>query len=134
MPRGGFRLPAVDSNFTDPQRPAGLARWPAIDGVAMDMHAKEWKGSLDRLWSAPHLDFAQAARLVADIARSDEPALQRAAAQALPSLRGACLKGADRGAREVARRRLSAIRDVLHALGAPRFGKRGNAALNRTAH
>jgi hypothetical protein len=92
-------------------------------------HAKEWKDAVDRLWSAPQLDYAQAARLAAEIARGEEPALQSAAAQVLPSLRGASLKGADRSAREVARRRLSALRDLLHALDAPRFGKRGHAAL-----
>ena len=96
--------------------------------------AQEWKRTVDRLWSAPSLDYAQAARLAAEIARSEEPALQRAAAQVLPSLRGACLKGADRSAREVARRRLSALRDVLHALDAPRFGKRGHAALAPQVH
>jgi hypothetical protein len=93
----------------------------------MLVHAKEWKRTVDRLWSASHFDYAAAARLAAEIASSDEPALQRAATQALPSLRGACLKGADRSAREVARRRLSALRDALHALDAPRFGKRESA-------
>ncbi len=100
----------------------------------MVAHAKEWKRTLDHLWSAQSLDYAQAARLAAEIARSEEPALQRAAAQVLPSLRGACLKGADRSARELARRRLSALRDVLHALDAPRFGKRSHAAPTPQAH
>jgi hypothetical protein len=100
----------------------------------MVAHAKEWKRAVDHLWSAQPLDYAQAARLAAEIARSAEASLQRAAAQALPSLRGACLKGADRSAREVARRRLSALRDVLHALDAPRFGKRSHAALTPQEH
>jgi hypothetical protein len=95
----------------------------------MDGQTIEWKRAADRLWSAAEFDHASAARLAAEIARSGEPALQRAAAQALPSLRSACLKGADRAARELARRRLSAVRDVLHALDAPRFGKRVHAAL-----
>jgi hypothetical protein len=43
------------------------------------------------------------------------------------SLRNAALTSADRRAREVAHRRLSVIRDVLHTLTAPRFGKRGTA-------
>ena len=90
----------------------------------MSKQTIEWKRLVDRLWSAADLDYAQGARLVAEIAGSEEPALQRAAAQALPSLRGACLKGADRAARARARRRLSAVRDILHALDAPRFGRR----------
>jgi hypothetical protein len=100
----------------------------------MVAHAKEWKRTVDRLWSAQSLDYAQAARLAAEIAHSEEPALQQAAAQVLPSLRGAGLKGADRSAREVARRRLSALRDMLHALDAPRFGKRGHGALTLQEH
>jgi hypothetical protein len=62
------------------------------------------------------------------MARSGEPQLQHAAAQALPSLRGACLRDAERRTRDLARRRFGAVRDVLHALTAPRFGKRGHAA------
>ena len=50
--------------------------------------------------------------------------MRQAAAQALPSLRGACLKTSDQMSRNVARRRFGAIRDALHALDAPRFGKR----------
>ncbi len=93
----------------------------------MDAQAREWKGAVDRLWSATALDYAQAARLAAEIARSEEPRLQHAAAQALPSLRSASLKDAERRTRDLARRRLGAVRDVLHALAAPRFGKRGHA-------
>ena len=91
----------------------------------MDVRVKEWKLGVERLWSAATLDHAQAVRLVAEIVRSEEPRLAYAAAQALPSLRAASLKGADRSARALAHRRLGAVRDVLHALGAPRFGKRG---------
>ena len=92
------------------------------------MHGQlsEWKLSLERLWSASTSDYHEVARLVADIARgSDDAALRDAATQALPSLRNASLKGADRSARELARRRLSVVRDALHVLTAPRFGKRG---------
>ena len=42
-----------------------------------------------------------------------------------PSLRSASLRDSDRGAKALARRRLGTVRDVLHALTAPRFGKRG---------
>jgi hypothetical protein len=104
------------------------------DGIAMDKQTIEWKRTVDRLWSAESLDYAQGARLVAEIARSEEPALQRAAAQALPGLRSACQKGADRTTRERARRRLSAVRDVLHALDAPRFGKRISALSPQDLH
>jgi hypothetical protein len=94
----------------------------------MDAQAQEWKGAVDRLWSAPVLDYAQAARLAAEMARSEEPRLQQAALQAMPSLRSACLKDAERRTKDLARRRLGAVRDVLHALTAPRFGKRRHAA------
>jgi hypothetical protein len=94
----------------------------------MDAQAQEWKGAVDRLWSATALDYRQAAQLVAEMARSEEPRLQQAASQALPSLRSASLRDAERRTRDLARRRLGAVRDVLHALTAPRFGKRGHAA------
>ena len=93
----------------------------------MDVQTQAWKREVDRLWSAPVLDEREAARLVAEMACSEERALQQAAAQALPSLRHACLKGADRMAKALAQRRLGAVRDVLHALTAPRFGKRRSA-------
>jgi hypothetical protein len=91
----------------------------------MDARLKEWKLVVDRLWSSAAPDYAQAARLAAGIARSEEPRLAGAAAQAVASLRSASLRDADRGATSLARRRLGAVRDVLHALTAPRFGKRG---------
>jgi hypothetical protein len=88
---------------------------------------RDWKRAVDRLWSAAALDYRQAALLAAEMARqSEDRALAHAASQALPSLRGACLKSTDRRARDLARRRLGAIRDVLHALDAPRFGRRGS--------
>jgi hypothetical protein len=92
----------------------------------MDMQHKQWKRDADPLWSASAFDVREAAALGAEIARhgADE-GLRQAAAQALPSLRGACLKSADQISWNVARRRFGAIRDALHALDAPRFGKRG---------
>jgi hypothetical protein len=94
----------------------------------MNRQLGEWKINLERIWSAAAPDYREAARLVADIARgSDEAALREAATQALPSLRNASLKGADRSAKELARRRLSIMRDALHVSTAPRFGKRGGA-------
>jgi hypothetical protein len=91
----------------------------------MELQQKQWKRDTDRLWSASPFDVRGAAALAAEIARhgADER-LRQAAAQALPSLRGACLKTSDQMSRNVARRRFGAIRDALHALDAPRFGKR----------
>jgi hypothetical protein len=93
----------------------------------MEARLKEWKLIVDRLWSAASPDYAQAARLAAEIARSDAPRLGSAAAQALPSLRSASLSSADRSVKALAHRRLGVVRDVLHELSAPRFGKRGSA-------
>ena len=53
--------------------------------------------------------------------------MQHAASQALPPLRAAVAKGADRRSQAIAERRFAAIRDALHAATLPRFGKRGNA-------
>ena len=91
----------------------------------MELQQKHWKRDADWLWSASPFDIREAATLAAEIARhgADE-GLRQAAAQALPSLRGACLKTSDQMSRNVARRRFGAIRDALHALDAPRFGKR----------
>jgi hypothetical protein len=92
----------------------------------------EWKLSVERLWSAEVPDYGEATRLAAEIARADgEVTLRQAAAQALPALQNASLKKADRSAKDLAWRRLSAIRDILHVLNAPRFGKRqdGSAPL-----
>jgi hypothetical protein len=95
----------------------------------MDSQLKQWKLSVERIWSDEAPDYRDAARLVAGIAAdSAEASLRQAAMQALPSLRNAALKTADRSARDLAHRRLSAVRDVLHTLDAPRFGKRRNTA------
>lgn len=90
----------------------------------MNAQTKAWKREIDRLWSAPALDYRQAAQFVAEMARGEEPALRAAAGQALPNLRQACLKTADRMTKTLAQRRLGTVRDALHALDAPRFGKR----------
>lgn len=94
----------------------------------MDTRLTEWKLAVDRLWSAAAVDFRAAAQLAAEMTRGEDETLRAAAAQAMPSLRAACVKGADRGAVDRGRRRLGAIRDVLHALAAPRFGKRGSVS------
>jgi len=91
----------------------------------MDAQLEIWKLAVGQLWSAPSLDYRDAARLAAEIARhSNEPRLQQSAAQALPTLRGACATGADRRTKGLARRRFGAMRDALHGLTGPRFGKR----------
>jgi hypothetical protein len=70
-------------------------------------------------------DHLAAAQLAAEIARQGaDAALQHAATQALPSLRAAIVKGADRRSKALAERRFDLIRDALHALTLPRFGKR----------
>ncbi len=94
----------------------------------MDQQLTAWKSAIERFWSAATPDYREVARLAAEIAAvSADETLRQAAAQALPSLRNASLTSADHRAREVARRRLSLVRDVLHTLTAPRFGKRGLA-------
>ena len=91
----------------------------------MELQQKQWKRDSERLWSASPFDVRQAAALAAEIAgHGADERLRRAAAQALPSLRGACLKTSDQMSRNLAQRRFGAIRDALHALDAPRFGKR----------
>jgi hypothetical protein len=91
----------------------------------MELQQKQWKRDIDRLWSASPFDVGEAASLAAEITRhGGDERLQQAAAQALLSLRGASLKTSDQMSRNVARRRFGAVRDALHALDAPRFGKR----------
>jgi uncharacterized small protein (DUF1192 family) len=91
----------------------------------MELQQKQWKHDTERLYSVSPFDAREAAALAAEIARhgADE-SLRQAAAQALPSLRAACVKTADQMSRNVAQRRFGAIRDALHALDVPRFGKR----------
>ena len=92
----------------------------------MDQQFNAWKSAIERFWPAATPDYREVARLAAEIAAgSADETLRQAAAQALPSLRNASLKSADRRAKEVARRQLSVVRDVLHTLTAPRFGRRG---------
>jgi hypothetical protein len=94
----------------------------------MDRQLLEWKLEADLLWSTAAPDYRAAERLAADIARaSEDPQLRRAATLALPNLRTASLEDADIGSRELAWQRMGAMRDVLHARDAPRFGQRGNA-------
>ena len=91
----------------------------------MDRKLSEWKLGVDRIWSAATPDYADAARLAGEIAGvAEDTMLRQAARQALPSLRNASPKNVDDGTREAARRRLRVVREVLHTLASPRFGKR----------
>jgi hypothetical protein len=99
----------------------------------MHAQAKDWKRAADQLWADATLDLRAAGQLAAEMARSENAALREAATQALASLRAALVKGADQRTRDVARRRFGAVLNVLHALDAPRFGKRGTPAEVLTA-
>src|ERR1700674_625784 len=95
----------------------------------MDRHIREWKFAVERIWSAAAPDYREAVSLADDIARLGEEAmLRQAAAQALPILRSASPRGADRSTLDAARRRLGVIREVLHELTTPQFGKREEAS------
>jgi hypothetical protein len=98
----------------------------------MYAQAKEWKQAVDRLWAAPALDYRETTQLLAEMARQgEEPRLRAAATQALPSFRTVLQRGqdqrGDRRSRDLARRHLGQVRDVLHSLTGPRFGKRREA-------
>ncbi|WBL76999.1 J domain-containing protein [Bradyrhizobium xenonodulans] len=85
---------------------------------------ESWKLALERLRSSEPADWAEAGRLVAEIARmSTEATLRQAAGQALPVLRQA-VDNDDHSVTLAARRRIGVILDVVHDLTAPRFGRR----------
>jgi hypothetical protein len=91
----------------------------------MDAQVRAWKRAADALAAAEPFDHRTAVQLAGELARQNADAtLQHAAAQALPALRAAAAKGGDRRTKAVAERRFAAIRDALHALTLPRFGKR----------
>ena len=92
----------------------------------MDAQVKAWKRAADELVAAPALDHRAAVELAGEIARRQgaDAALQQAAAQALPNLRAALATRADRRTKAIAERRFAVMRDVLHVLTLPRFGKR----------
>ena len=93
----------------------------------LDTRLDSWKLALERLRSAQAADFAEAGRLVAEIARmSVDVTLRQAAEQALPVLRQA-VDNDDDGVTLAAQRRLGVVLEVVHDLTAPRFGRR-NAA------
>ena len=91
----------------------------------MDRHLPEWKLSVERIWSAATPDYGEAACLAAEISRASEEAmLRQAATQALPILRSASSEDAEQSTTDAARRRLGVIREALHTLTTPQFGKR----------
>ncbi|WP_213769550.1 hypothetical protein [Bradyrhizobium sp. dw_78] len=90
----------------------------------MDQKLSKWKLGVERFRQDPAPDYREMVRLVEEMAASDEVTLRQAAIQALPSLRNAAVRKAERIARGIARRRLGLVHDALHALTIPRFGKR----------
>lgn len=87
---------------------------------------ESWKLALERLRTAHSVDWEEAGRLAAEIARiSPEPTLRQAAEQAIPILRQAVQNGEDNDIVVAAQRRLGVVLDVVHNLTAPRFGRRG---------
>lgn len=91
----------------------------------MDSKLREWQLDVERIWQATAPDWSEAARLAEVMARTGgEAMLRQAAAQALPILRHAAAATADPDITDAARRRLGIIREVLHTLTTPRFGRR----------
>jgi len=91
----------------------------------MDSTLREWRLEFERIWQAAAPDWREAARLADVMARTGgEAMLRQAATQALPILRHAAREAADSGIADAARRRLGVIREALHDLATPRFGKR----------
>ena len=102
--------------------------------LPMDKHLSEWKHSVELIWSAAAPDYGEAACLAAEIARaSTEAILRQAATQALPILRSASSEDADHSTTDAARRRLGVIREVLHTLTTPTFGKRADSPKSLTS-
>lgn len=90
----------------------------------LDTRLDSWKLALERLRAAPSADWAEAGRLVAEIARmSTDTMLRQAAEQALPVLRQV-VDNDDRDVTLAAQRRLGVVLEVVHDLTAPRFGRR----------
>jgi len=91
----------------------------------MDSKLREWQLEVDRIWQADAPDWSEAARLVDVMARtSGEVLLRQAAAQTLPILRHAAAASGDPEITGAARRRLGILREVLHTLTTPKFGRR----------
>ncbi len=99
----------------------------------MDSQLSKWKFDIERIWSAAAPDYGEAVRVATHIAGAGEPAmLRQAASQALPILRSACDDNADHVIQDAARRRLGIIREALHELTTPQFGKRQDSMKSLT--
>jgi hypothetical protein len=86
---------------------------------------ESWKLALERLRSAPGIDWDEAGRIAVEIARgSPDATLRHAAEQAVPILRQAANDDEERDVVMAAQRRLGVMLDVIHDLTAPRFGRR----------
>lgn len=91
----------------------------------MDSKLSEWQLAIDRIWQADAPDWNEAVRLADVMVRTSEQGLLRqAATQAISILRHAAAETAEPGIPEAARRRLGIIREVLHTLTTPKFGRR----------
>lgn len=91
----------------------------------MDSKSGEWQLDIERIWQAPAPDWEEAARLVDVMARTSvEVLLRQAATQAQSILRHAAAVSTDPDITGAARRRLGIIREVLHTLTTPKFGRR----------
>jgi len=91
----------------------------------MNERFEYWKLSLERLRTAPSLDWNKAGRIVAEIARGSTTAtLRHAAEQALPAMRQAMHDSANRDIVAAAMRHLEEILEIFHGRVAPRFGRR----------
>jgi hypothetical protein len=91
----------------------------------MDRQLAEWKVEVERIWAAAAPDYGEAVRIVSHMANaSEETLLRQAASQALPILRAAAHDDADHITKDAARRRLGVLREVLHTLITPQFGRR----------
>ena len=91
----------------------------------MDSKLREWQLEVERIWQADAPDWSEAARLVDVMARtSGEVLLRQAAAQTLPILRHAADASGEPKITGAARRRLGILREVLHTLTTPKFGRR----------
>lgn len=91
----------------------------------MDRRLAEWKLDIERIWSAAAPDYHQAARLADDMIRfAEETTLRQAANQAFSILRSASVQKTDQAIQDAARRRLGVLREAVHALATPQFGRR----------
>src|ERR1700737_2214186 len=87
---------------------------------AMDGKYSAWKRAADRLWLESKTDWREEAKLMAELAGgSEEERVRHAVSQALPVLRNASLIRADRAGSDAARRRLSLVREPVHAAATP---------------